>query len=160
LKNILNRFELTDGWLFGTRTDSASSKYSITRELQSSPEDSGTEWAALSNHIPYMAHVIQLALGVFVSSLGVKGNTRSWAAHERDYYFGEKECIDNGKSQRLGKKGNDRINKVSGMRPGLAKIIEKVCTSRYFESRETDHHKAENTRWIDYANSWSSKRVH
>jgi len=101
----------------------------MTRELQSTLEASGIEWPALMNHIPCMAHVIQLALGSFMSSLGVKGHTKSWAAHERDPQFGENVSIDIGKSQRLRKEGNARINKVSAMRPGLAKIIEKVRIS-------------------------------
>jgi hypothetical protein len=37
--------------------------------------------------------------------------------------------IDIGKSQRLQKEGNAGINKVLAMRPGLAKIIEKVRIS-------------------------------
>jgi hypothetical protein len=76
-----------------------------------------------------MADVIQLALGAFMSRFGVKGRTDYWDAHERDQQFGENESIDIGKSQRLRKEGNARINKVSAMRPGLAKIIEKVCIS-------------------------------
>jgi hypothetical protein len=43
-----------------------------------------------------MAHIIQLALGAFMSSLSVKGRTKSWEAHERDQQFGEDECIDIG----------------------------------------------------------------
>jgi len=69
---MLDRFELTDGCLLGIRTDNGSSNYSMTRELQSTVEASGIEWPALRNHIPCMAHVIQLALGAFMSSLGVK----------------------------------------------------------------------------------------
>jgi hypothetical protein len=76
-----------------------------------------------------MTHVIQLALGAFMSSLGVKGRTKSWQAHERYQQFGENESIDIGNSQRLRKEGNDRINKVSAMRPGLPRIIEKVLIS-------------------------------
>jgi len=72
-----------------------------------------------------MAPVIQLTLGAFMSTLGVNGRTKSWEAHERDQQFGENESIDIWKSQRLRKEGNARINKVSAMRPGLAKIIEK-----------------------------------
>jgi len=97
-----------------------------------------------------MAHVIQLALGAFMSSLGVKGHTRSWEAHERDQQFGENESIDNGKCQRLRKEGNARINKVSAMRPGLAKIIQTVRVSRYLECSETDCDKAENACCNDY----------
>ena len=76
-----------------------------------------------------MAHVIQLPLGEFISSLGVNGRTKSWEAHERSQQFGESESADIGKSQRLRKEGNARINRVSAIRAGLAKIIEKVCIS-------------------------------
>jgi len=76
-----------------------------------------------------MAHVIQLALFAFMSSLGVKGRTKSWEAHERDQQFGQNESRDIGKSQRLRKEDNARINKASVMKPGLAKIIEKVRIS-------------------------------
>jgi len=76
-----------------------------------------------------LAQVIWLALGAFMSSLGVKGRTTSCEAHERDQHFGENGSIDIAKSQRLQKAGNARINKVSAMRPGLAKIIEKVRIS-------------------------------
>jgi len=46
------------------------------------------------------------------------------------------------------------------MRPGLAKIIEKVCISTYFESAEADLDIAENACCIDYADTWLLKRVH
>jgi hypothetical protein len=129
LKDVLDRFELTDGRLLGITTDIACSNYSMTREVQSTLESLGIEWPALRNHIPCMAHIIQLALGAFMSSLGVKGRTKSWEAHERDQQLGENESIDIGKSQRLRKESNARINKVLAMNPGLAKIIEKVCIS-------------------------------
>jgi hypothetical protein len=107
-----------------------------------------------------MAHVIQLALGAFMSSLGVKGRNKTWEAHEHDQQFGENESTDIGKSQRLRKEGNTRINKVSAKRPRLAKIIEKVRVSRQCERPETDIHTAENACRIDYADTWSTKRVH
>jgi len=95
-----------------------------------------------------------------MSSLGVQGRTKSWEAHERDQQSGENESIDIGKSLRLRKEGNARINKVLAMKPGLAKIIEKVRISWYFGSPEIDIHMAENACSIDYADTWSSKRVH
>jgi len=104
-----------------------------------------------------MAHVILLALGAFMSSLRVKGHTKSWEAHERDQQFEENEAIDIGKSQRLCKEGSARINKVSAIRPGLAKIIETVLISRYFESPETEVHTAANACCIDYADAQLSK---
>jgi hypothetical protein len=157
---VLDCFELTDGRLLCIMTDNASSNYLMTRELQSTLEASGIEWPALSNHIPCMEHVRQLASGAFMSSCSRTGRTKSWEAHERDQQFGENECLDIGKSQRLRKEGNGQINKVSAMKPGLAKIIEKVHISWYFESPEADLHIAENACCINYANTWLPKQVH
>jgi len=68
--------------------------------------------------------------------------------------------MDIGKSQRLRKEGNAQINKVLAIMRGLAKIIENVHISMYFESPETNLHIAENACCIDQADTWSSKRVH
>jgi len=76
-----------------------------------------------------MVHIIQLALGAFMRSLGVNDHTKSWKAHERDQLFRDNDSINIGKSQRLQKQGNAGINRVSAMRPCLAKIIEKVRIS-------------------------------
>jgi hypothetical protein len=114
---VLDYFELTDGCWLGITTGNAASNYSMTRELKSTLEASGIEWHVLRNHIPCMAHVIQLALGAFMSSLSVEGHTKSWEAYERDQQFGENESIDIGKSQRLRKVGIARIIKVLAMRP-------------------------------------------
>jgi len=81
-------------------------------------------------------------------------------SHEHDQQFRENESIAIGKSQRLLKVGNGRINKVSAMRPGLARIIETVHISRYFESPVTDVNIAWNTCCIDYADTWWSKEFH
>jgi hypothetical protein len=58
-----------------------------------------------------------------------KWTPKSWEAHERDQQFGENASMDIGKSQRLRKEGNARINMVSAMKPGLARILEKVHIS-------------------------------
>ena len=129
MKDVLDRFELTDGHLLGISIDNASSNYSMTRKLQSTLEASAIKWPALRNHIPCMAHIILLVLSAFMSSLGVKSRTESWEVHERDQQFGENESIDIGKSQSLREEGNARINKVLAMKPGIAKIIEKVHIS-------------------------------
>ena len=134
-----------------------SSNCLMTRELQSIRKASGMEWPASTHHIPCMVHVIQHAIGAFMSSLGVKRCTKSWEAQERNQQFGENESTDIGKSQRLRKDGNARIKKVSAMRSGLAKRIEEVRISRYFESAETVHYIADSSCCIDDANSWSWK---
>jgi len=123
---VLDRCERTEGCLLGITLDNACSNYSMTSEQQLTLEASGIESQGLRKHIPCMAHVIQLALGAFVSSLGVTGRTKSWEAPEHDQQFGENQSMDIGKSQRLQKEGNARINKVSAMKAGLAKITEKV----------------------------------
>jgi len=133
LKEVLDHVERTDGLLARIRTDSISSNHTMTRELQSTIEASGIEWPAMWNHIPCMVHIIQLALGAFMSSLTVKDPTEFWEAHERDQQFWENQSTLIGKSHRLRNEGNTRIRKVSAMRPGCAKIIEKVHISTHFE---------------------------
>ena len=107
-----------------------------------------------------MAHFILLALGAFMSSLRVKDRTKSWEAHQRNQQFGENESIDIGKSHWLQIEGNCTINKVSAMRPGLAKIIENVHISSNFERPETVIPIAANACWIEYTDTWSSKQIH
>ena len=131
----------------------------MTQELQSTLEASSVWCPALRNQIRCLAHVKQLALGAILSSLGVKGLNKSWEANERDQQFGENQRIDIGKSQRLRKEGNARVHKVSAMKLGLAEIIQNVRISWYFGSPEIGSHIAENACCIDYADTWSSKRV-
>jgi len=95
-----------------------------------------------------------------MSSLGLKGSTQSLKAHERDRQFGVNEMIDIAMCLRLPKEGNDRINPVSAMRAVLAKIVEKVHISTYFECAATNHQIEENACYIDYADTRSSKQVH
>jgi hypothetical protein len=76
-----------------------------------------------------MAHVIKLTLGPFISSLSVKDHTKSWEAHVRNQQFRQNQSIDIGNSQRLRNEGSARINKVSAMRSGVAKIFEKAHIS-------------------------------
>ena len=133
LKEVLDHLELTAGHLLRIMSNNASSNCSMTWELQSTFEVSGIKLAAMSNYIPWMAHGIQLVLGAFMSSLCVKCCTKSWEAHESNQPFGENGSTAIGKSQWLQNEGNSRINEVLAMRPGLAKIIEKVHNWGHFE---------------------------
>jgi len=160
LKAMLHRFEHTNGHLRGISTDNASWNYLMSRKLQSILQDATIELPGWRNHLPCLVHFIQLALGGFMSSVSLKGLSKSWEAHERNQQFGENKGIDMGNSQRLRKEGNARINKVSPLRPCLAMIIEKVCISRYLQSAETNLHIAENACCIHYADTWSSKWDH
>jgi hypothetical protein len=78
-----------------------------------------------------MTHIMLLALGAFISTVVGQDCIKSWEAHEPEQQFGEYESVDIWKSKTLQKEGNARINKVSAMRPGLAKMIEKVRISTY-----------------------------
>jgi len=157
---VVDHLDLHDSRSLGILTDIASSNYAMTPELQITLEASGIQKPAMRNHIPSMAHVIQLALGTVMSSLGVKGHTKSWVAQEHEQQFCKNESIAIGQSQRLRKQGNARINKVSDMRPGLAKRIENVHISRHFETPDTNLHRAEHACCIDYADTGPSKWVH
>jgi len=61
VQDVVDCCELTDGYLIAITTDNASSNYSMTHELQSTLKASAIQWPAWRNHIPCMAHVIQLA---------------------------------------------------------------------------------------------------
>jgi len=131
----------------------------MTRELQSTHVASGIECPGRRNHTPCLTHVIQLALGEFMSRLSSKGPTKSWEAHQRNQQFGENECKAIGKSRRRWQEGNARINQVSAMRPRFGKILKKVLISIHFERPETDLHIAGNAWCIYYTDSWLSKWV-
>jgi hypothetical protein len=75
LLEVFDCFELSDGRLIGITTDNVSSNYSMTCELQTTLEGSPIMLHALRNHIPCMPHIIPVAFGAFMTSLGVKGPT-------------------------------------------------------------------------------------
>ena len=119
LHSVMDRFNLNNGRVLGITTDNASSNYSMVKELQASLKAMEVEWSAAQNHIPCMAHVIQLALSAFIQSLGVKGRSKSW----------EDGVCDSLMEDRKGKKakaGSVRVKKIVDMPAGFFKIIEKV----------------------------------
>ena len=124
LRSVMRRFDLDGSRILGITTDNASSNYAMARKLQESLAIVGHEWDAARNHVPCMAHVIQLALGAFMSSLGVKGRAKSWAEHERDKQS-EQVSRDKGKAKAQASK-KSRIDRVDGLNAGFQKIIEKV----------------------------------
>jgi hypothetical protein len=92
----------------------------MTGSLQLLLEESGVEWSAEQNHMPCMAHVIQLALGAFMNALGVKGREKSWEDTER-----EKMTADSGRVVKK-KIGGARVERVALLKGGFNKIVEKV----------------------------------
>jgi hypothetical protein len=73
LKKVLDHFQLTDGRLLRFTTQNDFLFHSMTRELQSALDATGIVWPAMRNYIPRMAVGFQLAMGAFLSSVGVKG---------------------------------------------------------------------------------------
>lgn len=56
----------------------------MTKVLSEVLESDGVNWDSKVNHVPCMAHVIQLGLGAFMDSLKVKSREKSWALAETD----------------------------------------------------------------------------
>jgi len=68
---VLARYGIQDRILSFT-TDSASNNRTLTEALNLAWSLLLVEWCQLENHIPCMAHVVQLILGAFISSIKVK----------------------------------------------------------------------------------------
>jgi len=58
--------------ILGFTTDSASNNQTLTEALNNAWSLLSVEWCQLENHIPCMAHVVQLILVAFMSSIKVK----------------------------------------------------------------------------------------
>jgi hypothetical protein len=84
---VIDHFEHTNSPLQRITTDNGSSNWSMTSKLQSTLEASGLKWPAFRNDVPHLAHVIQLGIGAFLTSLGVQGCTMSLEAHEHNQQF-------------------------------------------------------------------------
>ena len=70
--------------------------------------------------MPCMAHLIQLALGGFMNTLGVKGHQQSWEDTERKKIIADRER----ESKR--RIGGARVERVALLKCGFNKIVEKV----------------------------------
>lgn len=80
----------------------------------------------MSHYTPCVEHIVYLALCAFIRCLRVIGLQTSWEADDHDHQSGANVNIDIVESQNLRNEGNTRINKLSAIRPGMEKIVEKV----------------------------------
>jgi len=71
INDVLARYGIQDS-ILGFTTDSASNNRTLTEALNNTWSLLSVEWCQLENHIPCMAHVVQLILGAFISSITVK----------------------------------------------------------------------------------------
>lgn len=118
LMGVLTRYEIDDGRLLGITTDNASSNYVTSACLQDALAIVGVIWPAANNHMPCMAHVIQLSLGAFMKELKITGRESYYQEEERDQLKKDRQ-------------GNSRIQKFIDMPRGFKKIVEKVCQAPF-----------------------------
>jgi len=71
INDVLARYGIQDR-ILGFTTNSASNNRTLTEALNNAWSLLSVEWCQLENHIPCMAHVVQLILGAFMSSIQVK----------------------------------------------------------------------------------------
>ena len=71
INHVLARYGIQDRILCFT-TNSASNNRTLTEVLNNAWSLQSVEWCQLENHIPCMAHVVQLILGAFMSTITMK----------------------------------------------------------------------------------------
>jgi len=71
INDVLARYGIQDR-IVGFTTDSVSNNRTLTEALNNAWSLLSVEWCQMENHIPCMAHVVQLILGAFRSSIKVK----------------------------------------------------------------------------------------
>jgi len=71
INDVLARYGIQDR-ILGFTTDSASNNRTLTEALNNAWSLLSVEWCQLENHIPCMAHVVQLILRAFMSCIKVK----------------------------------------------------------------------------------------
>jgi len=109
INDVLARYGIQDS-ILGFTTDSASNNRTFTEALNNAWSLLSVEWCQLENHIPCMAHVVQLILRAFMSSIKVK----SWDGYMPSGF----------------KAGY--IEKVMRLDHGFHKTVEKVMCLRSY----------------------------
>ena len=71
INDVLARYGIQDR-ILGFITDRASNNRTLTEALNNAWSLLSVEWCQLENHIPCMAHIVQLIHGAFMSSIKVK----------------------------------------------------------------------------------------
>ena len=117
IMDVLHRYMIDDGRLLGITTDNASSNFTTSDSLQAALNLIGVKWSAWNNHMPCMAHVIQLSLGAFMKELKIGGREKFYV-----------EQVFRQEDSEGGKKS--KIEKFLDLPKGFGKIVEKVRTMR------------------------------
>ena len=103
---ILKRYGV-ESQLLGFTSDSASNNGTLATALSDALNQLSVDWDCDHNHIPCMAHVVQLVLGAFMDHLKIKSKGENVPANFKESY----------------------VNKVASMEAGFYKTVEKVSSS-------------------------------
>jgi len=95
INDILARYGMQDR-ILGFTTASASNNRTLTEALNNAWSLRSVEWCQLENHIPCMAHVVQLIVGVFMSSINVKSRDGHMPSGFKPGYIEKVMRLDNG----------------------------------------------------------------
>jgi len=95
INDVLARYGIQDR-ILGFTTDSASNNRTLTEALNNAWSLLSVEWCQLENHIPCMAHVVQLILGAFMSSIKVKSRDGHMPSGFKADYIEKVMRLDNG----------------------------------------------------------------
>ena len=95
INDVLAKYGIQDR-ILGFTTDSASNNRTLTEALNNAWSLLSVEWCQLENHIPCMAHVVQLILGAFMSSIKVKSRDGHMPSGFKAGYIEKVMRLDNG----------------------------------------------------------------
>ena len=95
INNFLARYGIQDR-IVGFTTDSAGNNGTLTEALNNAWSLLSVEWCPLENHIPCMAHVVQLILGAFMSSVKMKSRDGHMPCGFKAGYIEKVMRLDNG----------------------------------------------------------------
>ena len=122
---VLKRYNIDNDRFLGMMSDNMSSNFTMSAGIERAMAIMGHQWSSANNHMPCMAHVIQLALGAFMSKLQIAGRESYYQEEQRDQLV-EVEGLGPG-----GRGKMSRIERFKLMPKGFKKTIEKVSIAGY-----------------------------
>ena len=122
INEVLTEYDIQDGILSFT-TNTASNNKTLEHALNSKWSSQSIEWSQLENHIPCMAHIIQLILGAFMSSIEVKSKDDHMPSGFKADYLEKVIRLDNS--------FHKTVEKVIHLKPYMPIRIPQICRNTY-----------------------------
>jgi len=95
INHVLARYGIQDR-ILGFTTDSSSNNRTLPKALNNASSLLWFEWWQLENHIPFMAHVVQLIIGAYMSSIKVKSRDGHMPSDVKAGYIKKVMILNNG----------------------------------------------------------------